>query len=69
MIYKPDVYTKDFSDFTNFKIEKVFYLEKTADEMRAFLNTGEFPAVVKQPSDSIPGPVQVGGQGWTKCTG
>jgi hypothetical protein len=42
-VYKQEVYVKDFSDFEGFKIAGNFYLVKTADEMKQFLETGEFP--------------------------
>ena len=42
MVYKPEIYVKDFRDFNNFELNKFFFTEKTADEMREFLETGKF---------------------------
>lgn len=42
MIYKPEIYVKDFSAFKDFELNKFFFTEKTADEMREFLETGKF---------------------------
>ena len=44
---KPEAVSTDFSAFTNFKINKHSYWEKTAEEIEAFLATGKFPEVVK----------------------
>lgn len=54
-IYKPELYVKDFSDFDNFEINKFFYTEKTAGEMKVFLQTGHFPE--KTAGDTIAPPV------------
>ena len=52
-IYKPEIYVKDFSAFDDFEINKFFYTEKTADEMRVFLQTGKFPDKVKDAVETI----------------
>jgi len=44
---KPEAVSTDFSAFTNFKINKHSYWEKTAEEIETFLATGKFPEVVK----------------------
>lgn len=43
MVYKPEIYIKDFSAFKDFELNKVFFMEKTATEMREFIATGKFP--------------------------
>lgn len=43
MIYKDDIYVKDFSCFDNFDISKHSYFVKTKDELEKFVATGEFP--------------------------
>lgn len=57
-IYKAEIYTKDFSAFDGFEINKFFYLEKTAEEMRTFVHTGKFPERVKTPTDTLASSVQ-----------
>lgn len=52
-VYKSDIYTKDFSDFKDFEINKFFYTDRTADEMRVFLDTGSFPEKQKSATDKI----------------
>lgn len=47
MIYKPDIYVKDFSAFETYSVLKYVVLDKTAEEMSAYLQTGEFPEVDK----------------------
>lgn len=42
-IYKPEIYKIDFSALVNYDLSRFFCLEKTADEMRTFLSTGNFP--------------------------
>jgi hypothetical protein len=42
-IFKPDMIPTDFSAFNNFNIAKHSYWEKTAEEINAFLATGQFP--------------------------
>lgn len=43
-IYKPEMIPADFSAFENFQINKHSYWEKSADEIKAFLATGDFPS-------------------------
>lgn len=43
-IYKPEMIPADFSAFDGFQINKHSYWEKSAEEIRAFLATGEFPS-------------------------
>lgn len=48
-IYKEELgYIKDFSAFDNFDVSKHSYAVRTADEIKAFLETGEFPVRVKK---------------------
>lgn len=42
-VFKPDMVPADFSAFNNFNIAKHSYWEKTADEIQAYLTTGQFP--------------------------
>ena len=42
-VFKPDMIPSDFSAFNNFNIAKHSYWEKTAEEINAFLATGQFP--------------------------
>lgn len=57
-IYKAEIYTKDFSAFDGFEINKFFYTEKTAEEMSTFVHTGKFPERVKTPTDTLASSVQ-----------
>ena len=43
-IYKPEMIPADFSAFDNFQINKHSYWEKSAEEIKVFLATGEFPS-------------------------
>ena len=43
-IYKPEMIPADFSAFENLQINRHSYWEKSADEIRTFLTTGEFPS-------------------------
>lgn len=42
-VFKPDMIPADFSAFNNFNIARHSYWEKTAEELNAFLATGQFP--------------------------
>lgn len=42
-VFKPEMIPADFKAFTNFNIAKHSYWEKTAEEINAFLTTGQFP--------------------------
>ena len=44
MVYKPEIYAKDFSAFDTYSLNRYVVLDKTAEEMNAFLANGEFPA-------------------------
>lgn len=46
-VFKPEMIPADFSAFNNFNIAKHSYWEKTAEEINAFLATGQFPEVAK----------------------
>jgi hypothetical protein len=46
-VFKPDMIPSDFSAFNNFNIAKHSYWEKTAEEINAFLATGQFPERVQ----------------------
>ena len=43
MIYKPEIYVKDFSGFANLDLAHHSYMNKTFEEMAQFVQTGEFP--------------------------
>lgn len=49
-IYKPEIYVKDFSDFEGLDLAHHSYMVKSADEIKQYLETGEFPAPVKEDS-------------------
>jgi hypothetical protein len=53
VIYKPEIYLKDFSAFEGFEINKFFYTERSADDMRVFLKTGKFPEKQKNVTENI----------------
>ena len=42
-VFKPEMIPVDFSAFNNFNIARHSYWEKTADEIQAYLTTGQFP--------------------------
>lgn len=42
-VFKPDMIPADFSGFNNFNIARHSYWEKTAEEINAYLTTGQFP--------------------------
>ena len=42
-VFKPEMIPADFSAFNNFNIAKHSYWEKSAEEINAFLATGQFP--------------------------
>ena len=42
-VFKPDMIPTDFSGFNNFNIARHSYWEKTAEEINAYLTTGQFP--------------------------
>ena len=42
-VFKPDMIPMDFSAFNNFNIARHSYWEKTAEEIQAYLATGQFP--------------------------
>lgn len=42
-VFKPDMIPTDFSAFNNFNIARHSYWEKTAEEINAYLTTGQFP--------------------------
>lgn len=46
-VFKPDMIPADFSAFNNFNIARHSYWEKTADEIQAYLTTGQFPERVQ----------------------
>jgi hypothetical protein len=46
-VFKPTMVPTDFSAFNNFNIAKHSYWEKTADEIQAYLTTGQFPERVQ----------------------
>ena len=47
-IYPANIYVPDFSGFEKTTIENHFYFNKTADEIKTYLTTGNFPAVVRE---------------------
>lgn len=46
-VFKSEMVPADFSAFANFSINKHSYWEKTVEEMNAFLQTGQFPEVIR----------------------
>ena len=46
-VFKPDMIPSDFSAFNNFNIARHSYWEKTAEEINAYLTTGQFPERVQ----------------------
>lgn len=42
-VFKPEMIPTDFSAFNNFEISRHSYWVKTAEEMNAFITTGQFP--------------------------
>ena len=42
-VFKPDMIPADFSAFNNFNIARHSYWEKSAEEIQAYLTTGQFP--------------------------
>lgn len=43
VVYKPELYVKDLSAFNTLDLSKHSYLVKTAEEIKEYLTTGEFP--------------------------
>ena len=58
---KPEKVSTDFSAFTNFKINKHSYWEKTLEEIEVFLATGAFPEAAKEDKPATNSGVQVSG--------
>lgn len=54
---KPESVSTDFGAFTNFKINKHSYWEKTIEEIEAFLATGSFPEAEKATGTATPAAV------------
>ena len=56
-VFKPEMIPADFSAFNNFNIARHSYWEKTAEEINAYLTTGQFPeraqAAPQQPAQSV----------------
>lgn len=46
-VFKPEMIPADFSAFNNFNIARHSYWEKTAEEINAYLTTGQFPERVQ----------------------
>ena len=46
-VFKPEMIPMDFGAFTNFNIARHSYWEKTAEEINAYLTTGQFPERVQ----------------------
>lgn len=46
-IYKPDMYVKDFADFEGLDLAHHSYMVRTVDEIRYYLEHGEFPPFKK----------------------
>lgn len=46
-VFKPEMIPVDFSAFNNFNIARHSYWEKTAEEIQAYLTTGQFPERVQ----------------------
>lgn len=47
-VYTPENFPADFSDFEDYDLTKHGYYVKTAEEMEAFVKTGDFPMRAKQ---------------------
>lgn len=43
VVYKPEIYVKDFSDFEGYDLDRFFYTKRTVEEMNEYLKTGLFP--------------------------
>lgn len=43
MIYKPEIYVKNFDDFKNFDLVHHSYMNKSFEDLTQFVQTGEFP--------------------------
>jgi hypothetical protein len=52
-VFKPEMVPADFSAFNNFNIAKHSYWEKSADEIQAYLTTGQFPERVQTNTQQI----------------
>ena len=46
-VFKPDMIPTDFSAFDNFNIARHSYWEKSAEEIQAYITTGQFPERVQ----------------------
>lgn len=46
-VFKPDMIPADFSAFNNFNIARHSYWEKSAEEINAYLATGQFPEKIQ----------------------
>lgn len=53
-VFKPDMIPADFSAFNNFNIARHSYWEKTAEEIQAYLTTGQFPEKAQANSQQVP---------------
>jgi hypothetical protein len=53
-VFKPDMIPNDFSAFNNFNIARHSYWEKTAEEIQAYLTTGQFPERVQTNNQQVP---------------
>ena len=53
-VFKPEMIPVDFSAFNNFNIARHSYWEKTAEEIQAYLTTGQFPERVQAGNQQVP---------------
>ena len=53
-VFKPDMIPNDFSAFNNFNIARHSYWEKTAEEIQAYLTTGQFPERTQTNNQQVP---------------
>lgn len=54
MVYKDDIYVKDFSCFDNFDVSKHSYFVKTKEELEKFVSDGTFETTKKEVVDEAP---------------
>jgi hypothetical protein len=53
-VFKPEMIPNDFSAFNNFNIARHSYWEKTAEEINAYLTTGQFPEKIQGNTQAAP---------------
>ena len=53
-VFKPEMIPADFSAFNNFNIARHSYWEKTAEEIQAYITTGQFPERAQANNQQVP---------------